>query len=613
MSVIHAPKRPPIDFRVMVFPIAIGLGMAMLVLRLWYFQVVRSSDLAEAAEVSSSTRIEKPAPRGLIFDRKGVLLAGVRNEFVVMATPGVVRKNRWVFEKLGGMLGVAPAKLESTMNKEGWRPFVPVPVFRSVPIETATRIAEAKDDLPGITIDSQAMRYYPDPLTYAHVLGYVWTANENDLLRIKAFTSDTPSFVGKTGIERSYDEALLGKPGKDQVELDGKRHPVRIISGDAPTPGQRLILSIDADLQKYAAAVLKERNYLGAIVAIDPSNGEVLCAVCSPTFDASMWMGSVSQEDYDRVTKDPDHPMFNRAFSAHYMPGSTFKIVTSIAAYRAGKFDLNRTTFCAGGYRIGNRFVKCLGNHGYISYLSAMERSCNTYFADLGNDVGLENLRQAALDCGLGQRAGIDTTGDSPGIVPTERWIDKYRKGVWYPGDTVNFAIGQGDIEATPLQMAQVMALVVNNGVCYKPHLVHAIQPAARSGMPIYTEPEVAHRVDAPESFWVALKTALLRVVDNGTAKSARIPGLEWGGKTGSAEKRGQDKTNSWFVGGAPFDKPRIVIAVLTEQAGHGGDVSAPIARDIVKHYLTRSASAASSSESARSAQPEPSASPTDR
>lgn len=613
MSVIHAPKSQPLDLRVLVFPAVIGLGMLCLVIRLWYFQVVKSSELAEAAEVSSSTRIEIPAPRGLIFDRKGVLLAGVRSEFVVMATPGVVRKNKWVLDKLGAMLGTTPNKLEGTMNKEGWRPFVPVPIFRSVPIETATRIAEAKDDLPGITIDSQAMRYYPDSSTYAHLLGYVWTASESDLLRIKSFRDDSPGFVGKTGVEKIYDEQLLGRAGKDQVELDGKRRPVRIVQGDAPTPGNRLILTIDSDLQRYAAAVLKQRQFLGAIVAIDPSNGEILCAVCSPTFDATTWMGSVSQEDYDRLTKDPDHPMFNRAFSAHYMPGSTFKIVTSIAAYRAGLFNPNRTTICNGGYKIGNRFLKCLGHHGSIAYEAAMERSCNTYFADLGHDVGLENLRQAALDCGLGQRAGVDSTGDSPGIVPTQRWIDKYRKGVWYPGDTVNFAIGQGDIEATPLQMAQLMALVANDGSCYKPHLVYATQAAGKSSPPNYTKPEIAHRVDAPPAFWAELRTALKRVVAYGTAKGAQIPGIEWYGKTGSAEKRGQDKTNSWFVGAAPAERPRIVIAVLTEQAGHGGDVSAPIARDVVKHYLDRSLVAASRSTIAPAANDAPASSPTAR
>jgi penicillin-binding protein 2 len=281
--------------------------------------------------------------------------------------------------------------------------------------------------------------------------------------------------------------------------------------------------------------------------------------------------------------------MWNRATRSAYPPGSTFKIVTTIAAMQAGKFSANLTFHCSGGVKVGNRTFKCLGRHGSIGFQRAFAKSCNSYFYQLGRMAGEDALRTASLNCGLGQSSGFEL-GGSPGVVPTNAWVQQHKSdGRWYPGDTLNFAIGQGFLNTTPLQMANVAAMVANDGVMFRPHLLREVKNPQATNIMRKVEPEVSHRIDASPEFWQTLRSALVEVVDSGTAKTAQIPNLQWGGKTGSAEHQRGKKTHSWFVGFAPAENPTIAVCVLVEAAGHGGDFAAPIARDIVSHYLDSS------------------------
>ncbi len=341
---------------------------------------------------------------------------------------------------------------------------------------------------------------------------------------------------------------------------------------------------------------MAEHKFVGAVVALDPKTGEILCFVSSPTFDQNIFNGGISSADWQRLTTknvdDPmsDEPLLDRAIQSSYAPGSTFKIVTSIAAYQAGKFDPEMHYFCDGGVRIGKAYFRCLGHHGSIGYYDAMAKSCNSFFYQLGRSVGVDALRKACEDVGLGQKTGLEIGGEHRGVVPTDAYVKKVRKeGTWYTGDTLNFAIGQGFVEATPLQLANMVALVANSGTNYVPHLVHAIRPAEGNGAERPVEPRVWKHIDATSTFWQQLQTALVGVMDHGTAKAAKIPGVVWAGKTGSAE-HGKDKNakaNAVFVGYAPADDPKIAICVLIEGVGHGGDFAAPPAADIVQAYLT--------------------------
>lgn len=585
MSVIHQDKANPIDARVLAFPVAILIALVALLLRLWYLQVVLSDSLVEKMRTTRSTKVRKLAPRGLIVDRKGVLLAGVRPQIVVTAQPRIALKHPENLRRVAALSGASEESIREKLQASMWRPYVPTPIVSGISIEQATKIAERASELEGFGVDSLPTRFYPDSSSFAHVLGYVWTPNDMDVKRLEAKGLEPAEYVGKIGLERVYEAELMGKPGVDEMEIDARRRPVRMVARDNATPGQKLILSLDADLQKAAMERLKGRR--GAVAAIDPRSGEVLCLASSPTYDAAQFLGGISAKEYRALLNDESHPQINRAIASAYAPGSTFKIVTTIAALLDGSFSPSRRVVCPGYYQMGKRRFRCLGRHGSISFRTAFARSCNTYFATLAVDAGPERLREACSLVGLGERTGIDLVGESKGVVPTDAWIRRWRDPPkWYGGDTVNFGIGQGELSTTPLQMANVMAIVANRGVGYRPHLVKAVEPYGEEGRGIPIQPELSAQIEAPSSFWDAMTSALGAVVSEGTARGQQIPGVAWGGKTGSAENRRNKQTHSWFVCLAPLQSPRIAMCVLVENAGHGSEVAAPIARDLVRRFL---------------------------
>ena len=597
MSVIHQPRTSDLDARHLLFPVGLGIAFLVLFGRLWYLQVVMSDSLATKAEQFRITSAKSLAPRGLIFDRNHVLLAGVQPVIVVTAIPAQAQKNPWVIEKLSHMLNTPIEKLQERVQNAFYKPFIPATIFVGAPIDIATRIAEAGGKLPGIGVESQPMRYYTDPEEFSHVLGYVWTPSEQDEKRLKELSYKPPDYVGKVGLEYFYEPELMGTEGGERFEIDAKRRPLRMVGKDNSQPGKRLILSIDSCLQKFAGDLLK--SYNGAAVALDPRTGEVLALVSEPTYDTSQFLGGISSTEYELLSKDESFPLMNRAISASYAPGSTFKIVNTLAAMQAGTFSAGHTYPCPGFYMVGKRKVACLGHHGVIAFKKAFEDSCNTYFADQAIRAGGDALKAMADQVGLGQKTGIDLRSESRGIVPNEEWIKRWRNPPkWYAGDTVNLALGQGEISITPIQMAQLGMLVANRGVAYRPHIVHGFETPGSDGQFEAVNPEVAQTVNTSPSNWNTLIDAMVGVVEEGTAKRGRIEGVTWAGKTGSAENRKNKKTHSWFVGFAPAKDPKIVIAVVAENAGHGSDVAVPIASQIVRAYLSGNFPAATPNDS---------------
>lgn len=611
MSVIHAPRKPELDLRVLIFPIILAVALAVLFFRLWYYQVVKASELQERAEYFGQVTVERPAPRGLIVDRKGRTLAGVQSQTVITAIPREVQRNPWVIHKLAAMLNADPKKIKEKVEAGTWRPWIPTPVYIGVPIQTATRIAESGENLPGVGVETQPMRYYSDSKTFSHILGYVWTPSARDVERLEGLGLKPAEYVGKTAFELQYEKLLMGRPGVERLEVDAKRRPLRVVGRDNAVPGSRLTLAVDVDLQRLGQELLAGRR--GAVVALDPTNGEVLALVSAPTYDASLFRNGIGAADFAMLRDDPAKPLLNRAIQSSYQPGSTFKVVTAMAAIEKGIFNPYQTVNCQGGYRLGDRTFRCMGRHGPISFERALEKSCNTYFADLAWRVGKDALRDKALSLGFYARTGIDLPYEGRGIVPTDAWIQRWRRPpVWYGGDTVQMGFGQGDVEATPLQMAALTMLVANRGIGYRPRLLRSVRTGP-NGQEERLPPEVAHRVELPAAAWDQIHRAMTAVVQSGTAAGGRIPNLVWAGKTGSAEHRRGAKTHGWFMGYAPADNPRIVVCVIVEAAGHGGEVAVPIAREIVRRYLFPPASAVSSSATAASASAAPAESPVDR
>jgi penicillin-binding protein 2 len=586
MSVIHAPRKPNLDVRVLAFPVVMVLLFSILFFRLWYVQVVKAPELRNKAAASRIVPVKKLAPRGLILDRNGAIVAGVRPEIVVTAKPAVVREHPQVLERVAEILGVDVKRLQRKVDDGAWRPFIETPIFVGASIQAGARIAEEGQNLPGIGVETQPMRFYPDSTSFTHVLGYVATPNEKDLERIARLGVEPADYVGKSGIERALETHLIGRPGIERLEVDVKRRPVRVAGRDAATPGSRIMLTLDGRLQTYARELLESKGYVGAVVAIDPQSGEVLCLTSSPTFDQRVFHGGISESEWKALTDDPKKPMVNRAVYSSYPPGSTFKIVTALAALQRGLFSPSTTIVCDGGLRLGSRTFRCMGRHGPVSFETAMAKSCNVYFYELGRRAGEQALREASAAVGLGQPTGIEVGGESAGIVPTLEWVAKHKDGRWFPGDTLNFSIGQGDLTTTPIQMAHVAALVANNGVAYRPHLLRTVFDSSGEEVVKAATPDPIHRVLAPDTFWAQMRRSLVAVIDSGTAASARIPGVQWGGKTGSAQHTTGQKSHGWFVGFAPAENPRIAICVFVEAAGHGGEVAAPIAREIVKRHL---------------------------
>jgi len=572
------------------FPAVLAMGLVGLFLRLWYLQIVRGPELAEVAEKSRSKTVSQPAPRGLIYDRNGILVAGVRPEIVVMAVPSEIKKHPETLGRLSQLLGVDRKKLESKLREANWNQTAATPIYSGVEYRLGSRLAETTEDLPGISVETQPVRYYPDVTSFTHVLGYVWVPSPNDVKRISALGKEPGPYVGKQGIEKSYESDLMGVRGGERFEVDARQRPIRLVGRDTPVPGSQLTLTLDAELQKIATSMLGAYGFAGSAVALDPRTGEVLCMVSAPTYDQTIFNNGISDEEWRALNDKERRPLMNRAIQTALAPGSTFKILTAIAARRAGVWNPDESIYCGGGFKMGKKITKCLHFHGPINFTRAMEESCNTYFCTLGYRMGREQLTATAELAGFGSRSDLEIGGESRGDVPNDRWLRRARpknEQQFYPGDVVNAAIGQGAINATPLQMADLMALVANNGTSYAPHLVRSIRDADGTNERAIV-PKVAHQIELDPFFWQTLKSSLVGVIEVGTGKQLKIAGLTWGGKTGSAEQNRVKKTHSWFVGIAPIEDPKIVVCVRVEGAGHGGEYAGPVVKKLIESYLTR-------------------------
>lgn len=581
MSVIHTPRQATLDERQLLVPAAIVLAILVFLGRLWYVQVVRSDALAAMGIATGTDTVKRLAPRGRILDRNGVVLAGVQQNAVVTAVWDTVKDHPEAIDEVAQLLGVPRERLDKPLKEASWDPYVPNVIFVGASAEAASVIAESGDRLPGFDVELQPTRVYTEPFALTHVLGYVWKPTETEVKRLKKDGIEPMTYVGRDGIEQFYERNLMGVPGAELMAVDPQMRPLRTISTDRPVPGDELTLGIDIRLQKLATEKLAGRR--GAVIASDPRTGEILCLVSSPTYDIHLYDNGISNADYDRLKTDEAVPFLKRPIGGAYQPGSTFKIVTSIAAQFGGVFDPNRRVTCNGSYRFGNRSWKCLGHHGSVDFYQALAASCNVYFYDMAVRAGQKNLQHALEVLNLDKKQGIDMPGELAGSSPTPAWLEQH-KAKWRAYDALNTGIGQGDVSLTPVQMLSVISCVANNGKVYRPHIVTSMMSNDKSVHNV--EPEAICEIDLPPQFWSVMRQALFGVVDHGTAGAQKIPGLQWGGKTGSAENSHGPMSHGWFVGMAPLDNPRIAIAVIVENAGHGGTVAAPIAKEIVDKYI---------------------------
>ncbi len=548
--------------------------------RLYYLQIIKGQHLGEVFVTTRVFRAPIVPPRGDIIDRHGKIIATNQSKLTVLVTPEEIQNNPSALALLSRLLGIPKEELSRTVQENRHLRYAPFILKGNISLKQAIQIEERKALLPGVSVQAQPIRYYPYGKDFAHIVGYVGGLSAQDVERLTSAGYELPHFIGKTGVEAQYDFPLLGKFGYHRVERRKKTLVIR--STEPPQPGSRLQLTLDADLQSYAQSLLNGRQ--GAIVAIDPQRGDILCLTSSPAFDPNWFTKPISRKDWARLVSHPGAPLHNRALSSAFAPGSTFKIVTLIAGIRAGLLSPSTTFYCDGAFQLGSRRVRCLGHHGRLDYERAIERSCNVFFANLAHRVGRERIVATAKEFGFGELTGIDLPEEKTGILPTEEWLQMTHRP-WYPGNTVNLGIGQGEISATPLQMAHYISIIANRGRGYKPYTLLREQ-SAESPYAVATQPTISHEVRLSDLWWERIHRALTRVVATGTGRAAQIPGITVAGKTGSAEHLRGRRPHAWFIGFAPVEDPKIAVAVLVESGGQGGREAAPLAQKIMARYL---------------------------
>ncbi len=565
-----------------------------LVSRLGYLQMAQGQYYGRLADGNRIRLIPIMAPRGIFYDRNGVAMVSNRPGFTVSLLPISGPVPDEVISKLAGILNVNAADIKGKLSQHSGS-FEPVRIKTDVGPDIVTKIEERRSELPGVVIEIQPLRNYVNNELAAHIFGYVGEINDVELEKRKTEGYKAGDIVGKFGLEDVYDKEIRGTDGGNQVEVDVNGRPVQVIGKKDPVPGNNLILTIDQRVQKAAEAAIDEQlAYLqtkteftkakaAAAVVLNPKTGEVLAMVSRPTFNPNLFNGGISAKDWQALNENPYHPMDNKAISGEYPPGSTFKIITGIAALELGKVTPEEKILDTGKHWIipkGNASGEALG---WINFREALSKSDNVYFYEMGNRLGIDNLEKYARMFGLGAVTGINLEGESDALVANRRYKEKVYNEEWYLSETFDAAIGQGFQLATPLQMAMVISEIANGGHRYKPQLVSKI-----------TDPhgEVIKTFAPEETGQVTISAATLNLIreslrdvaqEGGTAAEAfgDFP-VAIAGKTGTAENsHGQD--HGWFVGYGPYEDPRIAVAIVVEQGGFGASSAVPIAKRIME------------------------------
>ena len=587
------------------------LLVAVVVGRLIYLQVLNHDHYTTLSHDNHVNILPVPPTRGLIYDRHGVLLAQNVPTFSLEITPEQVKNMNATLKALGKIIHIDKDDLERfRANLQQSRPFESIPLRYHLSEQELARFAVNRHRFPGVDTEARLIRDYPFDSLASHVIGYVSRINVQELQSVDPSNYRGTDHIGKTGVEKYYENLLHGNVGFEQVETNALGRKLRVLQRDPPVPGENLYLTIDAKLQATAQASLGDNR--GSVVAMDPNNGDVLAMVSTPTFDPNQFVVGIDANSFQALQKSPDKPLFNRSIRGQYPPGSTLKPFVGLAGLDYGTITTQTTTFCPGYYMLPGdthryRDWKRYG-HGVMNLSSAITQSCDVYFYDLAQALGIDRIHDFLEEFGFGQRTGIDITGELPGLLPSRQWKRDNRHLPWYPGETLITGIGQGFTLTTPLQLAAATAVIANRGVYVRPHLLYAVQkPGAKDLTMEIPTPQDHHAVAiANTSEWDAVISAMTQVVSNIHGTAHRIShGLDYqiAGKTGTAQVFGlhpydEDGSQSdtepdnprlrdhaLFIAFAPADKPRIVVAVVLENGGHGSSAS-PIARTVIDQYL---------------------------
>ncbi|UCD55038.1 MAG: penicillin-binding protein 2 [Candidatus Omnitrophota bacterium] len=564
--------------RVRIFANIILFFFLVLIFGLSYTQVLKHASYKKLSENNRVRVVSLASPRGKIYDRSGNLLVSNRISFDVEVIYQEINDVEKVINLLGDILAMDKELLSKKIGRSRKMPFAPVKIVEDIKKETAIQIEEVRLDLPGVIITTRPLRNYIYKNIFSHAIGYLGKISETELRKFKTYGYHVQDFVGKDGIERRFNDYLRGVDGGLQIEVDNKGQQVKLLAVKEPRAGRDLYLSIDKELQEFCHSLLAPRQ--GAILAMEPSTGAILALVSQPDFDPNVF---VSPDNFKKIRNLLDDsrafPMLNRAISGTYQPGSVFKAVVAAAALDSGRFDDKKTFSCKGSFPLGKRAFHCWKErgHGTVDITGAIKESCNVFFYQLGVFLGADEISRYAFKLGLGRMTGIDLPGEVSGLVPTPRWKKSKFKTSWFKGETANYAIGQGHLLVTPMQILRFIGAIANKNKLLTPFIVERIEDVKLR----HPEPrDIKLKDEALET----IKEALRMVVNarRGTGLYARSKEVIISGKTGTAQNP-EEKPHAWFAGFAPFENPRICVVVFIEHGGKGGLEPAQFAKKIVE------------------------------
>ena len=593
--------------------LAVSIGftlvlLAVLVLRFVYLQGVRHNYYQTLAENNRISIVPIVPNRGLILDRNGIEMAHNYSGYTLEITPGKVGGIEATIDELATLVTITPKdrKRFKKLLAES-HDLESVMIRNRLSDEEVARFAAQQYRFPGVEIKARLLRDYPYADKASHLIGYIGRINETDVDQLEendlAANYRGSDYIGKTGLEQSYESELHGTTGIEQVEVDSAGRAVRLLSRTPPVSGNTLVLSIDAKLQEIAEQAFG--NYRGALVAIDPGNGEVLAFVSKPGYDPSLFIDGIDPQSWDELNNSPDHPLNNRALRGQYPSGSTIKPFMALAGLNYNIRSPDRAISDPGYYTLPGSSHQYRdwkkGGHGMVDMFKSIVVSCDTYYYGLATELGIDNIYNFLSRFGFGKKTGIDLEGETSGLLPSQEWKMRRYGQKWYAGDTVSVGIGQGYSLVTPMQLAYATATLANNGVGFRPHLVKEIRSSrAKENRAITVPPEADMQLN-PEHLDLVKRAMVAVTQPGGTAVAASLgASYHIAGKTGTAQvvgmKQGEKydaskiderhRDHAWFIAFAPAEQPRIALVVLVENGGHGGGTAAPIARKVMDYYL---------------------------
>jgi penicillin-binding protein 2 len=562
--------------------------------RLWHLQVYEGSYYRNLSDNNRTRSVLIEPARGLIYDRHGELLANNIPSFSLYVTLEDVKDRDQLIKGLVTLIGLDEDLIRKKLAVRGSK-LLPKKIKDGLTLREAALIESHRLDLPGVMIRAELQRNYPAGLLAGHITGYVGEVSPEQLEREDAADLHQGSIVGQYGLEKTYDRHLRGKPGQKVIEVDAMGHEKRTVMVQKPQAGDDLYMTIDARLQKLAEELLGQEA--GAIVALDPTTGEVLAMASRPGFDPNVLSRELTAKQWDEIVQDERHPLTNRATQGQYPPGSTFKIVMATAALETDTIQPSTKIRCTGGYQFGKRVFRDwkAGGHGPMDLREAIVHSCDVYFYTVGQRLGIDTIASYAAQLGLGKETGIELPSERSGIVPSTAWKERVRREPWFPGETISVAIGQGYVTVTPLQMARLVGVISHDGSLLRPTLVRSIMHRPTGRLEEFG-PGMEGRLAVDQRTLALIQDGLAGVVAEGTATRAKSSLITIAGKTGTAQtaalRTGPDqdipkkfRDHAWFVSYAPVEKPRIAVAVLVEHMGHGGSAAAPLAKQLIEEY----------------------------